>query len=69
MTKDKMPAKWTGEVVKKMHNNRITNDELAAEMSCTKSYISMILNGARNPDGGRERIEKAVNDIIARRKA
>lgn len=63
-----MPEAWTGNLVGKMHNKKITYDEVAAEMGVTKSYISMILNGNRKPDGIRERMEKAVNDIIARRK-
>lgn len=63
-----MPEKWTGNLIGKMHNNKITFDELAAEMNVTKSYISMILNGLRKPEGIKCRMEKAVNDIIARRK-
>lgn len=62
-----MPEKWTGELIGKMHNNRITNDDLAAKMGVTKSYISMILNGSRNPKGAQERMEEAVDAIIAQR--
>jgi transcriptional regulator with XRE-family HTH domain len=62
-----MPEKWTGELIGKMHNNRINYDEIAAEMGVTKAYISMILNGSRNPEGAQERMEKAVDAIIARR--
>lgn len=63
-----MPEKWTGELVGKMHNNRITYDRLAAELGVTKAYISMILNGNRKPDGAKERLEAAVDTIIANRK-
>lgn len=59
-----MPEKWTGRLVGKMHNERITYDDLAAEMGVTKSYISMILNGKRSPDGIRTRMEEAVNRLI-----
>lgn len=62
-----MPEKWTGELIGKMHNNRITYDDVAAQMNVTKSYISMILNGSRNPEGAQQRLEKAVEDIIAQR--
>ncbi|MEG1275704.1 MAG: hypothetical protein RSD27_08435 [Ruthenibacterium sp.] len=44
-----MPEKWTGDLVGKMHINRITSTELAAELGCSKQYSSMILSGARNP--------------------
>ena len=63
-----MPEKWTGDLVGKMHNNRITYDDLAGELGCTKAYVSMILNGTRKPEGIRERMETAVKNIIARRK-
>lgn len=63
-----MPEKWTGELIGKMHNARITYDELAAEMGVTKSYISMILNGTRNPDGAQQRLEAAFDAVVAREK-
>lgn len=63
-----MPDAWTGNLVGKMHNKRVTYDDLADELGVTKSYISMVMNGKRKPKGCRERFEKAVNDIIARRK-
>ena len=62
-----MPEKWTGRLIGKMHNEKITYDELASELGVTKAYISMILNGARKPDGIRERMENAVEAIKQRR--
>ena len=62
-----LPEKWTGRLVGKMHNERITHDDLAAELGVTKAYISMILNGRRSPDGIRNRMEAAV-DRIAKKK-
>lgn len=64
-----MPEKWTGRLVGRLHNEKITYEELAKELGVTKAYISMILNGARKPDGIRERMEAAVNSIIERRKS
>lgn len=64
-----MPEKWTGRLVGKMHNERVTYDELANELGVTKSYVSMILNGARKPDGIRERMEAAVEAVVGKRKA
>lgn len=63
-----MPEKWTGRLVGRLHNEQITYEELANEMGCTKAYISMILNGARKPDGIQKRMEDAVSAIIAKRK-
>ena len=64
-----MLEKWTGRLVGKMHNERVTYDEMATEMGVTKSYISMILNGARKPEGAKERMEEAFSEIIKKRKA
>ena len=63
-----MPEKWTGRLVGRLHNERITYEELAKEMGVTKAYISMILNGSRKPDGIKERMEAAVASIIERKK-
>ena len=62
-----MPEEWTGHLIGKMHNHRISNSDLAAELGVTKAYISMIFNGARSPAGAREKLEAAVNAIIERR--
>lgn len=62
-----MAEKWTGNLIGKMHNEGITYQELAEEMSVTKSYISMILNGSRKPKGIKKRMENALASIITRR--
>lgn len=64
-----MPEKWTGRLVGRLHNERITYEELANELGVTKAYISMILNGARKPEGIKDRMEAAVSSIIERKKA
>lgn len=63
-----MPEKWTGRLIGEMHNQNITYADLASELGVTKSYISMILNGARKPSGIRERMEAAVSEIVKRRR-
>ena len=40
-----MPAQWTGELVGKMHNNRVSSQELAAKIGCSTKWLSMVLNG------------------------
>lgn len=62
-----MPEEWTGDIVKKMHMNQITNEEIGMELGYSKSYVGMILNGKRKPAGAQEKMERAVDDIIARR--
>lgn len=62
-----MPEKWTGRLIGKMHNARVTFDELASEMGVTKSYISMLLNGKRKPEGIQKRMEAALDAILQKR--
>lgn len=64
-----MPEKWTGRLIGRMHNERITYEDLAAELGVTKSYVSMILNGKRSPDGIRARMEEAFIRLVQRRGA
>ena len=63
-----MSEKWTGTLIGKMHNERITYQDLAKEMSVTKSYISMILNGSRKPKGIEKRMRDAFESVIEKRK-
>lgn len=63
-----MPEEWTGDLIGKMHNNRVTYDDVAKEMGVTKCYVSMILNGRRKPPDIQRRMEDAVSAAIRRRK-
>ena len=63
-----MPEKWTGQLIGRMHNERITYEQLANEMGVNKAYISMILNGKRNPSNVQKRMEDALDSVIDRRK-
>lgn len=62
-----MPDAWTGRLIGVMHNNDVTYEDVAKELGVTKSYISMILNGRRRPDGIRKRMESAVSEVIRKR--
>lgn len=64
-----MIEKWTGNLVGKMHNERVTYQEMADEMGVKKSYISMILNGSRKPKGIKQRMEDAFTSILEKRKS
>lgn len=63
-----MPEKWTGRLIGRMHNERVTYDELASEMGIKKAYLSMLLNSKRKPDGIRERMEAAFEAVLEKRK-
>lgn len=63
-----MPEKWTGRLIGKMHNERVTMEELGAEMGVSKGYVSMILNSTRKPKGIQERIEAAFESVVSKRK-
>lgn len=62
-----MPEVWTGELIGKMHNARVTRVELAKEMHCTKAYVTMLLNGQKRPKDAQERCESAFEAIMAKR--
>lgn len=57
--------KWTGELIGKMHNHKVTLQELADQMGMTKGYVSMILNCQRKPPNAEERFNAALDEIIA----
>lgn len=63
-----MPEKWTGRLVGRMHNERISYDDLAAELGVTKAYVSMVLNSKRKPAGIKERLEAAFAAVLEKRK-
>ena len=63
-----MPEKWTGQLIGRMHNERITFEQLAAELGVTRNYVSMILNSRRKPPEIQRRMEEAVEAILQRRK-
>lgn len=62
-----MPEKWTGDLVARMHINRVTMVELGKELGISKNYVGMIINGVRRPAGAQERFETALERILQRR--
>lgn len=62
-----MLKKWVGDVVCAMHIHKISNKQLAAHLGVTPEYISMVLNGHREPAGIEERLRKAIQEIVDRR--
>ena len=60
-----MPKDWTGDLVGLMHMHRITNKRLADHMGITDRYVSMVLNGKREPPDAEARFSQAVREIIS----
>lgn len=58
---------WTATLVGEMHLHNVTRRELARETGFVQGYVSMILNGQRNPPDGQEMLESAFKRILARR--
>lgn len=64
-----MPKEWTGDLVGLMHDAKVTGIQLADHMGITDRYVSMILNGKRNPPSAEQRFRQALSEIIAEREA
>lgn len=63
-----MIAQWCGDVVCKMHINRITSAQLAEQLGVTPEYVSMVLNGHRKPKYAQEKFTAAVNALVEKAK-
>lgn len=64
-----MPAKWTGEIVKGLHLNCLTQKDLAEKLGVSHGYVCMVLNGIKNPAGAKERFTAALDELIKEAKA
>ena len=60
-----MLAQWIGDFVGRMHLHRVTITQIAQEMGVTREYLSMILNGHREPQGIDKRMNDALDRVIA----
>ena len=63
-----MLAQWIGDFVGRMHQHRVTITQLSQEMGVTREYLSMILNGHREPDGIERRMNDALDNIVESQK-
>lgn len=59
---------WTGVLIGKMHNHNVTFQDLADKLGWGKPYVSMILNGRRNPPNAKEKLNQAFDELIKKRK-
>lgn len=63
-----MPADWTANLIAELHMNRISKKRLAEQLGYTPEYVSMVLNGHRNPNGAESEFSKALNDLIQQKR-
>lgn len=59
-----MLAQWIADLVGQMHKYKISKKRLAQQLGVTPEYVSMVLNGHRNPVGAEEKFRRAVEEII-----
>lgn len=60
---------WTSVIVAFLHQNKITQKQLAEEMGLTNEYICTILSGKKkSPADIEERMRSAIESIVARRR-
>lgn len=59
-----MPAQWTADVIGEMHLKKIAKKQLAEHMGVTPEYVSMVLNGHRDPEGAEQRFRAALNQLL-----
>lgn len=60
-----LPKNWTGDLVGLMHVHKISKKQLADHIGVTREYVSLVLNGHREPKGAEEQFKAAVDEIIS----
>lgn len=60
-----MLAQWICDLVGKMHKWKISKKSLAEYLGVTPEYVSMILNGHREPAGAEVKFRAAVDALVA----
>lgn len=60
-----MPAQWTADIIGKMHISGITAKKLAEHLNYNPKYVSMVLNGKREPKNAESVFRKALDEMIA----
>lgn len=61
-----MPAKWTGELVGRMHMARVSKRDLANELGITPEYVGRVLNGKDAPKDAETKFNEAFRKIVER---
>lgn len=64
-----MPEKWTGDLIGRMHNARVTRQDIATELGVSKAYVCMLLNGQRTSPTAKKRLNDAFEAVKKAKKA
>lgn len=62
-----MLAQWIADLVGKMHKFKVSKTNLAKELGVSREYVSMVLNGHREPAGAEQKFRDAAERIIERK--
>lgn len=60
-----MLAKWTGDVVGKMHRAGVTMKALAAEVGWHEKYLSAVMHGHRTPKDAEKKVREALARLLS----
>lgn len=58
-----MPAQWVSELVGKMHG-KVRQNELATKLNYTPEYVSLVMNGKREPKNAEQKFRTALEELI-----
>lgn len=64
-----MPEKWTGKLVGKMHNERVSQQDIADEVGVSRTYVCLVLNGQKRSPTAEKRFNEAFEAILKKRKS
>ena len=59
-----MPAQWTADLIGEMHLAGVTAKRLAAEAGWNEKYLSVVLNGHREPKNAEQTLRAALNRLL-----
>lgn len=62
-----MPPKWTADLLGEMHLAGITAKQLAEEVGWNSKYLSVVLNGHKEPKEAERKLNDALNRLKAKR--
>lgn len=62
-----MPAQWTADLIGEMHLAGVTAKQLATEAGWHEKYLSVVLNGHREPKNAEETLRAALERLVSSR--
>ena len=62
-----MPAQWTADLIGEMHLAGVTAKQLAAEAGWHEKYLSVVLNGHREPKNAEQTLRAALARLVEKK--